>query len=553
VSEATPRGLDRLELRVERLQLTFRFTFAFHAREVRFECDDGDGFQRIFPETFSFHGARRDPTELFLQLDDLLRQTRLLAPEANRRDARSLVSRLLAEAPRYLERMVARLESEGRLAGRPYIQFHQDAALLAQVLLRFLETQDLDDNRSLRVAGFVLRKRIFESLRVLTNRRVSAEYLEAYVRGEVDPVQAGDDPSESGFFHALESGDDELVDRIIVRMAERAFYLWLEGVCLDEDNQAFEKEDSPFADRETEVLRALVARTGSELERGEDLTPFLRRSGRDSTRLLKRLETWFLRQYDIRHAAAVIAHAANLARGKDDGRARLSWHRPAVHASLLGAMLSPFVASVFAYERAPAFFDLICSLEVIAANAVAAWFLVWRFCLRRDLTVFHASVPRIAAGVIVGYLPVFLIDEVWDLASRSAFVMTSLAALLGLVTLLYIFIEVQRRLGDPTVAFARARAIFLLGSLEAFSFGVVVTSLVGGHMVSRTWSPEGRELPVETLRSTLEPLLGQLPRVVGLEPVYVFPSVLLTMTFLSFFIGVFLQLMWEDLPITEPL
>jgi len=25
------------------------------------------------------------------------------------------------------------------------------------------------------------------------------------------------------------------------------------------------------------------------------------------------------------------------------------------------------------------------------------------------------------------------------------------------------------------------------------------------------------------------------------------------MTFLSFFIGTFLQLMWEDLPITEPL
>jgi hypothetical protein len=32
-----------------------------------------------------------------------------------------------------------------------------------------------------------------------------------------------------------------------------------------------------------------------------------------------------------------------------------------------------------------------------------------------------------------------------------------------------------------------------------------------------------------------------------------FPSAVLVMTFLSFFIGVFLQLMWEELPITEPL
>ena len=46
---------------------------------------------------------------------------------------------------------------------------------------------------------------------------------------------------------------------------------------------------------------------------------------------------------------------------------------------------------------------------------------------------------------------------------------------------------------------------------------------------------------------------GQLPRVVGLEPFYTFPSAIFIMTFLSFFIGTFLQLMWEDIPITQPL
>ena len=48
-----PATLDRLELRVERLQLVFRFTYAFHAREVRFECDRGQGFQSVFPEAAS--------------------------------------------------------------------------------------------------------------------------------------------------------------------------------------------------------------------------------------------------------------------------------------------------------------------------------------------------------------------------------------------------------------------------------------------------------------------------------------------------------------------
>jgi hypothetical protein len=139
---------------------------------------------------------------------------------------------------------------------------------------------------------------------------------------------------------------------------------------------------------------------------------------------------------------------------------------------------------------------------------------------------------------------VFLIDEVWDLASRSGGALVSVATLLGLVTMLYIFVEVQGKLGDANVAFGRARAIFVLGVMQAFAFGVVMTSMVGRFMVSRNWPPEVID----------GELVGQLPRVVGLvEPFTIFPSAVLIMTFLSFFIGVFLQLMWEELPITEPL
>jgi hypothetical protein len=197
-------------------------------------------------------------------------------------------------------------------------------------------------------------------------------------------------------------------------------------------------------------------------------------------------------------------------------------------------------------------FDALCAIEVGLINIAAAWFLVYRFCWKRDLTLFHTSVPRILAGIIVGYLPVFLIDEVWDLASRPAVALMALSTLLGLATLLYLFVEVQQRLGDTTVAFARARGIFVLGLLEAFGLGIVMTNLVGPFMVARNWSP-GDEIPLESLRVTLEPMIGQLPPVLGIEPFYLFPSTLLLMTPLSFFIGIFLQLMWEDLPITEPL
>ena len=551
-------ALPRLELRVERLQLTFRFTFAFHAREVRFEVchgtpDGDDEFERIFPETFSFHATRHDPTELFLQLDDLLTKTRLLGGRASPRDQRNLMTRLLAAAPRYLDGLVAHLEKGDRLRPDARLRFHQDVALLSQILLRFIETHEIDANRQLRMAAFSLRRRIYRSLRVLVEDRVDPAYLAAYLAGEVQLVDPGDDPTESGFFQVLEGGDEEAGNRMILRMAERAFYLWLEGVCLDEENQAFEKEDSPFESREEEVLEAILVGGASRIDRSGDLMPFLRRSDRNCRRILEKLEHWFLRIYDIRHSSAIINHEAGLSKGKTHESRSLTWHTPRIHLSVLLGLLAPFVIAAFAYDAAPRFFDFVCAGEVFLVYAAAIWFLAYRFCWKRDLSFFHASVPRIGAGIIVGYLPVFLIDEVWDLASRPQVALDSVVFLLGLVTLLYIYVEVARRIPDTAVAFARARSIFMLGVVEAFGVGVVMTSLVGPFMVSRNWSPASGEVEVAALRETMPPMIGQLPHIVGIEGVYAFPSALLLMTFLSFFIGIFLQLMWEELPITEPL
>ena len=120
---------------------------------------------------------------------------------------------------------------------------------------------------------------------------------------------------------------------------------------------------------------------------------------------------------------------------------------------------------------------------------------------------------------------------------------------LGSTTLLYLYIEVQRRLGDTNVAFARARQIFLLGVLQAAGIGLIFTGMIGGFMVHRNWLPDSA---VESV-AELAPFVGQLPAVIGVDPLLTFPSAIFLMTFMSFFIGTFLQLMWEDLPITEPL
>lgn len=554
-AESRTDALPRLVLRVERLQLTFRFTLAFHAREVRFEIarDDGE-FERLFPETFSFNAARHDPTELFIQLEDLLTKSKILGLRASARDSRNLMTRILSTAPRYIDGLCRHLAEANRLSPSARLRFHQDAALLSQILLRFAETHEIDGGRQIRVAMYSMRRQIYESLRVLLYERVDRGYLDAYVAGRVQTVDPADDPTESGFFQTLETGEPEAADRMIVRMAERAFYLWLEGVCLDEENEAFEKEDSPFESREEEVLSAITVSRSSRLDRARDLMPFLRRSDRNCQRLLGKLERWFLRIYDIQHSSAIIQHAATLASGEPySDRWALSWHTPRILTSILVLLLAPFIAAIFAYDRWPLFFDVLCSIEVALVNAAAMWFLLYRFCWKRDLSFFHASVPRIGAGIIVGYLPVFLIDEVWDLASRPNIALDAVVLMLGLVTLLYVYVEIARRISDTTVAFARARTLFLLGVVEAFAVGIMMTSLVGPFMVARNWSPGTTEVSIEVLRETMEPMIGELPHAVGIAPLYAFPSAVLLMTFLSFFIGIFLQLMWEELPITEPL
>ena len=458
--------------------------------------------------------------------------------------------RLLLGLPRYLERLLTRLEGEDRLDSAALTRVYADVALFATIAVRFLSGGE-EAGPGVRMAGFHLNKLVLRTLTALLHRRVEPGYVERYVEGAVDPVNPTDDLSESGFFHTMESGEAGAVNRTVLRLTERAFYRWLEDVCLDEANQAFEVEDSPFDDRETEVLRAIHADGGPKIERGRELVPFLRRAGnRDCRRVLSKLEAWFLRQYDVYHAAAVIHHAANLQRGVADADRVLSRHTTGNYLGAIALLAAPFAAAAVAYERAPRVFDWLCAAELMLADAAVLWFLLYRFCWKRDLTFFHSSVPRIGAGIIVGYLPIFFIDEMWYLAQESWITLFTVVLLLAFTTLLYLYVEVQRRLGAADEAFARARQIFVLGVLQAFGIGLIITGLIGRFMAERNW--EGSS-PLGGLGESAPAFIGQLPVMLGVDPFYAFPPAVFLMTFLSFFIGTFLQLMWEDIPITEPL
>jgi len=525
-------------------------TWAFYAREVRFERRSGEGSVALFPETFSFHLDRHDPSELNLQLEDLWSDPRRIGVGATRREAQDVMRRMLAAAPGYLERVLEDLERSGRLVGPASLRVHADAVVLSVMIARFVREKQLDAHPEARFLRLHLRKLVWRSAWALVREGVAPESLEAWLAGELPSAR---DPSERQLLAALGSDSDGEVEPILLAIAERAFYRWLGDTCLDTDNGAFETEDSPFGRREDEVLAVASTDPQGRLRRTRHLSPFLRRRGsRDCQRLLRRLEVWFLRQYDVPRAAAVIRHEEDLTRGRNRPDAILSWHSSGNYLAAIALLVWPFVGAAFAYDHAPLLFDVAASLQTVAVIGAALWYLLYRFVWQKDLAFFHGAVPRIGAGIIVGYLPVFLIDEVWDLARRPWFPLGVTVVLLAVTTLLYIYVEVRRRIEDPREAFARAERLFLLGIVEALALGVVITSLLGTFMVVRVWENE-QNLGIDAVRAATPAFIGELPRIMGVAPVYVYPTAILLMTCFSFFIGTFLQLLWEDLPITEPL
>ncbi len=546
--------MPQLLIAVDRLGLRVRITWAFHAREVRFERETPKGFIPLFAETFSFHLDRHDPFELQLQLEDLWSDPRRLDAAATRRDSQDLVRRILAGAPGYVEAVLDQLVQSGRLSGAASVRVHTDAVVLARVIARFLREKELEAHPETRFTRFHLRKLVWRASWVLVRERVGEKRLEEWLASPAAGARRSPPAfTERELIQAIAGNDHAEAAPLVLALAERAFHRWLEDTCLDVDNEAFESEGSPFGSREDEVLAVVSIDPQRRLYRVAHMTPLLRRqSSRDCLRVLRALEVWFLRQYDVPRAGAVIRHEENLVRGRANFSGVLSWHSSASYAAAIAALFAPFVGAAFAYDRAPLVFDVAASVTMAGVLGAVLWYLIVRFLWQKDLAFFHSAVPRVGAGIIVGYLPVFLIDEVWDLARRPWFPLGVTVALMGTTTLLYLYVEVKSRIRDPREAFSRARRLFLLGVLQAQAIGLMLTSLLGAFMVARTWGEDGL-ISIAELRGVTPTFVGELPRIMGIEPFYVFPTAVLLMTFFSLFVGIFLQLLWEDLPITEPL
>ena len=333
--------------------------------------------------------------------------------------------------------------------------------------------------------------------------------------------------------------------------AEVSFEQWVVQILLDEDVPLAGARTHLLHKREAAIIEAAF-RYPDRATTQRDMSLLLQAPSNPlATTWLLQLERWWLSVYDVGSytRAHVLRSAIEACPAKERPRiGKLeSLYHPSRGAFLtaLAVMALPFVMGMAFYDGYAEVFDVWVAAMMVVIYAAGAWFLVWRFLVQRNITFFNLAIPRLLASIVVGYVPLLVVDDSWHLALKmDPPKLLVFCPMMLLLTFLYLVIETRHRLGDMRLAMARALDLLLMGLVQALAIGLVTCNLVAGVMFERfDWD-------------LATPSLGQMPTTVG-ETVATlglttYPVVLLVFTCGSLFIGIFLQLLWEEKQLTEP-
>ena len=169
------------------------------------------------------------------------------------------------------------------------------------------------------------------------------------------------------------------------------------------------------------------------------------------------------------------------------------------------------------------------------------WFL---HCMKgRFYYTFRLLLPRLLGGILLGYIPLFSSEEFWKwlLSLKNQYIQIILFLSPLVLSFIYAYIEARNFLieWEPTKRFRReiyirATKIFLIGLSEAFIAGILLSELLSDAIVSNLG-----------LKTIPEPIVG----FIGL----IYPKIVLLYAPAALFIGLLVQLIWEEKSITQPL
>ena len=185
--------------------------------------------------------------------------------------------------------------------------------------------------------------------------------------------------------------------------------------------------------------------------------------------------------------------------------------------ALLCIRFAPFPILLIAAER---------WLTAVTAGGVLLW--MASVLLRYRGMTDRIILPRLVSGIAVGFLPILLTGELWTVIQQITAWWIPAAAAAGCLSLFvgYLFCEVRNvlRRDRPSVVLPRALLVAGRGFVQAMALGILMSAPLTGDYTAATDC-------ATCLRLNMV-LLGA-------------PAAL--------FIGVLLQIIWEDKPITAPL
>jgi len=342
---------------------------------------------------------------------------------------------------------------------------------------------------------------------------------------------------------------------------------WLK-ICVNTESTDAEAKDASFyfalrgVDREEDVRRIIWGHPTKKSGKRKEMDSFFKGDTPEDEKegerrgliYLEFLATWFLKRYDLRTAGKIICRICSHPH-------KSTYNHPIPRVSfILLTLVTVFFVVRLIWNTDPLIFgfdwksfkeiDHLSTLRHIAIFSggfnLLQIFELLPFCVAGFIFVcwgldfthstkfslwFKMLIPRMLSGIIVGYMPLLFSKDTWEFALKvnrlegAAIVLSAL-----LFSLYYLFTEIQNVVQNTKTACYRGLRIWLIGLGESFMLGIIAQDLLARPFIGNQGG-------------TIMGLLGGL----------IYPKILLLFTPLALLIGIFVQVIWEDKPITHPL
>lgn len=278
---------------------------------------------------------------------------------------------------------------------------------------------------------------------------------------------------------------------------------------------------------------------------GEALWSFA--SGEEELPFTEQLLTrWFLPRYDLDRTLRVLSKLPESGEAMpSSGRVKGILHRLRVGVArrwrqLLPALQVPVSLVAVLLLGLPLVLPqrlwLCGALIVAVALALAAIFQIPVLGTRP----LRYTLPRITLAILIGYLALVSSNEIMTFAIEAYdhHPLLAWATTLGstMVAFLAIYVEARRRLETGRLAFRRAGRVLAIAAARSLALGWLILAPAGGFLLAGT--------EVTKRAQSWEGPVGGLP---------IYPQLIFVLAPLALFVGIFVQTIWEEYPLTHPI